>query len=315
VNALRTDSHPPADRARLAVAALLLAASLLGLSVPMQRALFDHVVVLDITQSMNVRDMALAGKPVARLDFAKDALRQALVEMPCGSKVGWGVFTEYRSLLLLAPLEVCANLGELRSTLAGIDGRMAWTGNSEVTKGLYAGINIAKQLPGAPDLVFISDGHEAPPLNPRNRPAFGGKPGEVTGLVVGVGQALPSPIPKVDPSGRTLGTWQADEVQQRDPRSQGRGGTGEAMVGEVVEDPAAAAGGEHLSALREAHLRLLAADTGLGYHRLSDTPGLAAALSAPALARPVSARFDLSPLFAGVALLLLLWSYLPKKTP
>ena len=304
-----------ADASLLAAAAVLLAASLLGISVPMQRALFDHVVVLDITQSMNVRDTLIDGKPAARLDFAKHALRLSLTEMPCGSKVGWGIFTEYRSLLLLAPLEVCANLGELRASLARIDGRMAWTGNSEITKGLYAGISIAKQLPEHPDLVFVSDGQEAPPLNPRNRPAFGGKLGEVTGLVVGVGGLLPSPIPKIDPSGRALGFWKADEVMQHDPRSQGRGGTGEAMVGEVVEDRAASTGSEHLSALREAHLRLLAGDTGLAYHHLVDPGSFIAALTAPALARPVPARFALGPWLAGLALLLLLLRQLPRKTP
>ncbi len=309
-----------ADRTVLLAAAVLLGASLLGPSVPMQRALFEHVVVLDITQSMNVRDMRIDGLPASRLDFAKHALRQTLVEMPCGSKLGWGIFTEYRSLLLLAPVEVCANLGELRATLARIDGRMAWTGNSEITKGLYAGIGIAKQLAAHPGLVFVSDGQEAPPLNPRNRPAFGGKPGEVTGLVVGVGQLLPSPIPKLDPSGRALGFWRADEVMQHDPRSQGRGGTGEAMVGEAVEGIApagaagatTAAGGEHLSALHEAHLRLLASDTGLAYHRLGELAPFIAALTAPALARPVPARFDLAPLLAGLALLLLVIRHLPR---
>jgi mxaL protein len=305
-----------ADRALLLAAALLLAISLGGPGVPMQRALFDQIVVLDITQSMNVRDMQLEGRPASRLDFAKHALRQVLTEMPCGSKLGWGIFTEYRSLLLLAPVEVCANLGELRATLARIDGRMAWTGNSEITKGLYAGIGIAKQLAEHPGLVFVSDGQEAPPLNPRNRPAFGGRVGEVAGLVVGVGQLRPSPIPKTDPTGRPLGFWAADEVMQHDPRSQGRGGTGEAMVGEAVEgkaSPGAGAGaaGEHLSALHEAHLRLLAADTGLAYHRLGAVAPLVAALTAPALARPVPARFDLAPLLAGLALLLLVMRHLP----
>jgi len=291
----------------------LLAASLLGPSVPMRRALFDHVIVLDITQSMNVRDTLIDGKPAARLDFAKHALRQSLTEMPCGSKVGWGIFTEYRSLLLLAPLEVCANLGELRAALARIDGRMAWTGNSEITKGLYAGIGIAAKLPEHPDLVFISDGQEAPPLNPQNRPAFNGKPGAVAGLVVGVGKPVPSPIPKFDPSGRSLGFWAADEVSQSDPRSQGRNGTGEAMVGEKVEGPVVG-GNEHLSSLREAHLRLLAGDTGLGYHRLVDAGGFIAALTAASLARPVPARVELAPLFAGLALLLVLARHLGRTS-
>jgi mxaL protein len=134
--------------------------------------------------------------------------------------------------------------------------------------------------------------------------------------VVGVGQLLPSPIPKLDPNGRALGFWAADEVMQRDPRSQGRGGTGEAMVGEPVEGVAAAdGGGEHLSSLREAHLRLLAGDTGLGYHRLSGAAPFIAALTAPALAHPVQARLALSPALAALALLLLLWRQLPRRNP
>ena len=306
------------DRLLLAGAALALAASVWGPSLAVQRALFDHVVVLDVSQSMNVRDTLLDGKPASRLEFAKHALRQSLVEMPCGSKVGWGIFTEYRSLLLLAPLEVCANLGELRASLDHIDNRMAWTGNSEITKGLHAGINIARQLPEHPGLVFVTDGQEAPPLNARNRPAFGGKPGEVPGLVVGVGSLVPSPIPKTDPSGRPLGFWRADEVTQTDPRSQGRGGKGEAMVGDAVEGVegvGAGAGSEHLSSLREAHLLLLAGDTGLGYHRLTNEARFIAALTAPGLARPVAARFELGPLLAGLALLLLLSRYFPRRPP
>lgn len=306
------------DRWLLAGAALALALCFLQPSLPLQRALFDHLVVLDVTQSMNVRDLLIAGKPASRLDFAKQALRQSLVELPCGSKVGWAIFTEYRSFLLLAPLEVCANLGELRDSLDRIDGRMAWTGNSEVAKGLHAGISIARQLPEHPDLVFVSDGQEAPPLDPRNRPAFDGKPGEVAGLVVGVGSLVPSRIPKFDPSGRALGFWEADEVLQSDPRNKGRGGTDEAMTGEageVVEAVTAGGGSEHLSSLREAHLKLLAGDTGLAYHRLASTVTFIEALTAPSLARPVPARLALSPALAGLALLLLLWRQLPRRNP
>jgi mxaL protein len=312
---LATQWRTQRDRWLLGGAALALAATFANPTLPMKRALFDHVVLLDVTQSMNVRDMLVDGRPASRLDFAKHALRQSLVEMPCGSRLGLGIFTEYRSLLLIAPIEVCAHLGELRGSLARIDNRMAWTGNSEIAKGLYAGIGIARQLPDQPDLVFVTDGQEAPPLEPRNRPPFGGKPGEVAGLVVGVGSLVPSPIPKVDPTGRAMGFWQADEVLQRDPRSQGRGGRGETMVGDTndaVPPPTAA---EHLSSLHEAHLRLLAGDTGLGYHRLTDAAAFSAALTAPALARPVPARFELAPLLAGLALGLLLWRHLPRKAP
>ena len=91
----------------------------------------------------------------------------------------------------------------------------------------------------------ICDGHEAPPLNPRYRPAFDDKPGEVSGLIVGVGALQPSPIPKSDPMGRPLGYWGADDVLQTDPRSQGRGASvsDERMAEEGDAAPVAALGG------------------------------------------------------------------------
>jgi mxaL protein len=301
----------------LAGAALALATGFLRPVLPWKQPLVDQVVVLDITQSMNVPDQRIGGKPVSRLAFAKHQLRLAIDQLPCGSKLGWAIFTEYRSFLLFAPVEVCAHLDELRGTLEGIDNRMAWIGASEVAKGLASGLGIARQLPGQPALVFVTDGHESPPLNPRHRPRFDLVPGQVQGLVVGVGGLLPAAVPKTDPMGRPLGSWQAEDVLQTDPHSQGRGGSveGERLV-EQADDgsdraiPAAALGAtpgsEHLSSLRESYLQLLAGETGLGYHRLGAAAGLAAAMQAPALTRPVPVRADARVPLAALAVLLLL---------
>jgi mxaL protein len=301
-----------AERWLLAGAACALAACLLRPGWPVERARFDHVIAIDITQSMDVQDESLDGKPVSRLAYAKHALRAALLRLPCGSKVGWAVFTEYRSFLLFEPVEVCANLTELRSTLANIDGRMAWSGNSEIAKGLHSGIDLARRLPGSPSLVFITDGQEAPPLSARHRPSFDDKPGEVAGVIVGVGDVRPSPIPKSDPSGRPLGFWQADEVAQADVYGSGRGGSlgGEAMVddGSAAADAALGAtpGREHLSALREPYLRLLARERGLAFVRPVSSQALADALTAPALAKPTPVRADARIALAVLALALLL---------
>ncbi len=308
------------DRWLLGAAALALAASFLNPGLMMARARFEHVIVLDVTQSMNVTDAPMAeptdsssgAKPVSRLAYAKHALREALLQLPCGSKVGWAIFTEYRSFLLLAPVEVCANLSELRATLAQIDGRMAWSGNSEIAKGVHSGLGIARLLPGKPSLVFITDGQESPPLNPHYRPAFDDKPGEVPGLMVGVGGLQPLPIPKTDPQGQPLGFWRADEVMQTDPRSQGRGASvsGEALAddrsGTAAPSLGATPGAEHLSSLREPYLRLLAGEQGLAYLRLESRQALAAALMSPALAKPVQVRVDGRIALAGLALCLLL---------
>jgi len=300
------------ETATLGLAALLLAIGFFQPTLPWKRSLFEHVVVIDVTQSMNVTDMQLDGKPAARLAFAKRALHEALSELPCGSKLGWAIFTEYRSYLLFTPVEVCANRAELRASLAGIDGRMAWSGNSEVAKALHSGIVVAKALPQVPSLVFVTDGHESPPLNARHRPSFDDKPGEVAGVIVGVGEGKPSPIPKLDPIGRPLGFWAADEVAQVDPRSLGRGASvgQETMAEEGSAPPAvglgATPGSEHLSGLREPYLRLLAAENGFAYHRLRDAEGLSRALRDPALARPVPVRGDLRLPLAALALVLLL---------
>ena len=221
----------------LGAAALALGGALLRPSLAIERPLFNHVVVLDVTQSMNVLDAPVGGKPVSRLEHAKQALREALLQLPCESKLGLGLFTEYRSYLLLAPVEVCANLQELRSTLAHIDGRMAWTGNSEVAKGLFSGLAIARQLADKPALGFVTDGHEAPPLDARHWPRFNQQPGEVSGWIVGVGGPTPLPIPKIDPLGRPLRFWRSDEVLHADPRSANRDAVQEGVKSQGSRTP------------------------------------------------------------------------------
>jgi mxaL protein len=305
-----------ADRWLLVAAASALALSFLSPSLPLTRARFEQIVVLDVTQSMNVADEAIAGRPVSRLDWTKHLLGQAIDDLPCGSRLGWAIFTEYRSYLLWTPVEVCANRAELRATLAAIDGRMAWTGNSEIAKGLHSAWAIARELTGTPAIVFVTDGQESPPLNPRHRPRFDDKSGEVAGLIVGVGQVRPSPIPKTDPAGRPIGFWGADQVVQVDPRSLGRGASvgGEKLVedddggldGAAAGALGAAPGSEHLSGLHEPYLRLLAAEHGLAFIHPTTPQDLSVAMRDAALARPLAGQADLRGVFSGLALLLVL---------
>jgi mxaL protein len=281
-------------------------------------ARFDGVIVLDITQSMNAEDYALDGRPASRLTAVKLALHQAFEGLPCGSRIGLGVFTEYRTMALIAPVELCENFRELTAVLDGIDGRMAWAGRSEVAKGINWAIRAANALPGRPAIVFVTDGHEAPPIHPGHRPSFDGEPGKIAGLLVGVGGSVPVPIPKLDPDGQRLGYWRADEVMQTDPISQGRQGSvaGERYVEtEQVRPPPGwpATGDEHLSQLREGYLRLLADELRFGYLRLasasSGSRALVERMQQRPLARVVPTRVSLRPLFGLIGLLALVWAY------
>jgi mxaL protein len=293
--------------AGLATLALLIA--LADPQVRFPRPAVDALIVLDITQSMNATDVTLEGQRLNRLEFAKRMLYRVLPRLPCGSRIGWGVFTEYRVFVLFTPVEVCANYDELSATLERIDNRMAWVGGSEIAKALYGFLARLGPLNPRPALVFITDGHEAPPLNPHMRLSFHGKAGEIPGTLLGVGGDLLVPIPKRDRDGTLVGFWSAEEVPQTDLYSLGRPTSvaGESMVDERgnPERPIPPTGTEQLSSLKEGHLRELALETGLGYERLESVEGLYSTLTQPTLVHNafVLTRVGFAP--AAIALLLL----------
>ena len=116
------------DKESLAIllALILLLTAVFMPAVKLPRDTWTYVVFFDITQSMNVLDYELDGTPVSRLLYARNAVKRALRDLPCGSRIGLGAFAEYRTLLLVAPIEVCGNYGDLLTAIDYIDGRMRW---------------------------------------------------------------------------------------------------------------------------------------------------------------------------------------------
>jgi mxaL protein len=265
---------------------------------------FDGIVVLDITQSMNTLDALLDGQPASRLAFAKARLRRALAQLPCGARLGWGVFTEYRSYVLLLPLEVCANYAELAATLDRIDGTMAWAGGSQISKGLMSALRISARIPEHPAVVFFTDGHEAPPLRSDFAPAVPDDATDPRGIIVGVGGDSLLPIPKFDPTGHPIGVWGPDDVMQSPPQP----GLREPAQPAKSASPA---GTEHFSSLKQSHLRQLAALTGLGYARLQPSTDVADLLQDERATRTLPVPVDARAPLAAVALMLLIFAIRP----
>jgi mxaL protein len=288
------------DRESIGIA-LVLGLLLLALLMPrveLPRDSYNYLVVFDISQSMNVEDYELDGVPVSRLDYAREAVRRVLPKLPCGSRIGWGVFTGYQTLLLMTPVEVCENYNDLLASVEQIDRRMRWSNASEITKGVYWSVVAAQATASRPDIVFMTDGHEAPPLDPAYAPRMfedlKGPP--IKGWLIGVGAPEPSPIPKIDEEGRRQGYWRAHEVFQGPS-------TG--------EDPGS--GGEHLSGLREAHLGALAEQIGFQSARLVDAASLYVAMSDRRFVRRRSTPTDLSRIPVALALLLLAFRFRPDR--
>lgn len=295
----------------LAGALLLTALTFLVRPLAITRTGFELLAVVDITGSMNVRDYQdIADQPASRLEASKSALRELVTRLPCGSRVGLGIFTERRAFLLFAPIEVCDDYAPLDGALAALDWRMAWEGDSRIASGLFRAVEMADGLDA--DLVFLSDGHEAPPLPRSGGPSFDGKPGAVRGLVVGVGGRTLSQIPRYDDRGRETGFYGESDVLQEnrfgpppaDAESREGYNPRNAPFGS-----SAAKGDEHLSSVREAYLKTLASQAGLAYVHLDRPGGLLVPVEAAARPRPLQGRLDPRPFLGAVSLALVLLAY------
>jgi len=250
------------------------------------RATYRYLFVLDITQSMNARDYHLADLPNDRLGFAKTVLEQAILTMPCGSEAGLAVFTHKNTHLILTPLEICRHGTAIQDTLRAIDWRSAWAADSHIAYGLFDAIRTAKAVDAT--LVFLSDGEQIP--NAAREPVFRGKAGEVAGWILGVGGPTPTPIPRLDMEGHPNGYWKITDLPRQTFTSRYRGDTPSRRSGLL------------LSHLDEARLKNLAAETGLGYRRLTTAGTLLETLSQPRTARVLPRETDLRPWLGGLAL-------------
>lgn len=295
----------------LAAALALVVVALAAPRVTLDRDAYDVVAFLDITGSMNTRDMKAQGKPQTRLDAGKDAISKLLEDLPCQSRLGLGIFTERRTFLFFNPVEVCRNFAAIDDAIQSLDWRMGWEGDSYVARGIYNGIDTARDL-GA-NLLFVTDGHEAPPLPPGvGLPPFEGTAGEVKGLIVGVGGHDKVPIPKFDDEGRVMGVYGPHDVPQENhsgpppPDVEKRPGYHPkwAPYGTAVTE-----GDEHLTSVRTEHLTAVGRLTGLAYTGLLETPRIYDALAAEVKARRVQASVDLRPIPAAIALALIVSIY------
>jgi mxaL protein len=259
---------------------------LLTFAVPNLRAarpVYDVVAVLDITGSMNARDQSADGRQITRIEMEKRALTSLLQSMPCGSRLGVGIFVEERPFLLFEPVETCGNYAPLATSIGGINWRMGWDSESHIAGGVRAAMVMARDLEA--DLVFMTDGQEMPPLSWSAPVDFGPVRGTVSGMLVGVGGTDFVPIPKFDTTGREIGVWKPGQLPSE--------------TGGIFK------GHEYLTAVNEPHLKELAAATNLTYVHLLRTDDLFGQLqrAVPRRTHPTVLHLRAAP--AAIALLLL----------
>lgn len=267
---------------------------------------YNFTFVVDITRSMNAEDYELNGSPISRLQFVRHALQQAALSLPCRSKIGLGVFTDRQATLLFTPIEVCSAQSEIHRVIDALDWRMAWAADSRIGKGLHQTIELLQ--PYQTHIVFLTDGQEAPPVNPRYRTDFNDVKKNSRGLLVGVGGLTNVPIPKFNNRGENIGFYGIDDVPHRSTfgiPSRLPNGAGNFHARNAPFGGAKVTGDQHLSRLYEAYLKQLSHEIGWPYLRLSDPQSLIAALQQPVFATHQTAATDIRHYFAIAALILL----------
>lgn len=274
---------------------------------------YAYLFVMDVSQSMNVRDPDASDPSASRADLAKRAIVEGLRQLPCGSSAAIGLFADNETLVLFEPLEVCAHFPAMENIVSRLDTRMAWAGNSQIDAGLgSAMVEAAKRRL---NLVFITDGDQAPYRENIRRQKLQAIRGTAGGSIVGVGGEQPRPVPKLDAQNRIVGYWQTEDAVRNGfnpnlaPVVDGLESRAQTFAAEMFDEHQ-----EHLSALRTERLEEIAHAAGLNYLTLTDIPSFLRAVDDPALANLDHARRDLRIVFGLLSALLLLAAWLPPES-
>ena len=268
----------------------------------------SYLFIVDVTQSMNVPDMHLSGKPISRLEYSKYLLKNTVKNLPCGTQVGLGVFFKTTATLLYTPIETCANYHVLWHTIDHIDWRMASQGNSNIRIGL---LSIESMLATNGDdiaqVVFMTDGQEAAPLNIFTKVSMTKWQGKQPLLIVGIGNSKPSPIPKLNDKNQVIGYWSNDAIKLNPASNVDEGhdgGRDNTIANEPYED--------YLSKLDEAYLKELSTEIGAKYIKAGSVEALITGISQLPSHIQFSVKFALNWLFDTLALLLIVAGYVPE---
>jgi mxaL protein len=105
----------------------------------------DTLFVIDISESMNVRDVDYPKPHSDRLSLAKLAVREGMASLPCGSRVSIGLFAGDETIVLFEPLEVCRHFPAIEQVVARLDSRMRWIGDSWIIRAIISGVKEAEK--------------------------------------------------------------------------------------------------------------------------------------------------------------------------
>ena len=297
------------DAALLASAFVLLIAAAFKPTLPLPRSIYSYLLVADISQSMNVVDTTLNGKQVTRMEYTQYMMHHIVANMPCGPRVSIGLFAGVSVAALYNPIEVCNNYAAIQDTIDHLDWRTAWSGNSRVRDSMFTLARVLRAFPEPAQVVYFTDGEEAPKLHAFNTKDLTNFQGGNGWLFVGIGSDKGTAIPKLDDKNQVIGYWSAESFAMQPGIAQ----ISEANIGVRDNNVAGATGDRFLSKLQEEYLKDLAKQVSGDYVRGDSLQSILSAMKHQKPARHDIAPYDIQWILASLAGLLLIMVYLPKQ--
>lgn len=250
------------------IAAILLLLALIKPEIQMKQEVHNYLLIADVSQSMNAEDVQLNNKNVSRMAYTRHLMTKIVETSPCGTYISVGVFASDNVALLITPLEVCANYDVINDTIAHIEWRMAWKGDSRLTVGVRAAAHLFDSLNVPAKLLLFTDGDEAPKLNVTIRQNLDGVQIGKHTVFVGVGGDKHVAVPRFNSANKWIGFWPSGENNTA--------GGGVNYTDTSLDDPdpvvASAEYDQYLSKLETEHLEELAAEIKAQYVEGKNTP-------------------------------------------
>lgn len=296
------------DATLLLATLVLLIAAIFKPTVPIKRDIYSYLFVADISQSMNVVDKELNGQPVSRLVYTQDMLHRIVRSLPCGTNVSIGLFAGVSVAALYTPIEVCANYAAIHDTIDHLDWRTGWSGNSRIRESMLTLARVIRSFPEPAQVVYFTDGEEAPKLHAFNTRELTDFQGGDDWLLVGIGSDKGTPIPKLDENNQLIGYWAGDSFAMQPGIAQ----ISESNIGVRDDNVASAEGDRYLSKLDEEYLKSLVKEIRGDYVRGDSLQAISSAMDDQKPARRDTTDFNIGWLLASLAGILFLSAYMPR---
>ncbi len=296
------------DATLLLTAMVLLIIALFQPSIPIKRNIYSYILVADISQSMNVADMGTERHPMTRMAHMQKMMHDVVSSMPCGTKVSIGLFAGVSVAAMYTPIEVCRNFAAIQSTIDHLDWRSGWSGNSRIRESMMTLAQVLRGFPEPAQVVYFTDGEEAPRLHVFNTRDLSTFQGGKDWLFVGIGSDKGTPIPKLDEKNQLIGYWAGDSFALQPGIAQ----ISESNIGTRDDNVAGGENDRYLSRLDEDYLKSLAEEISAHYVRGNKLQNVLTAMGQQPPARRDIAPYRIDWVLASIAGILLLLAYFPR---